>query len=114
MYIRIYIRMYISVHVRMHACLSVCLYVHYVCVYVFVHTNVIQLYTLHMSHRDTTVNEPIIEEGWNIVCSTSEEWREFIEPLKSVKSGPEKHLCRLLEQEFLPEIEEIIIERVRR
>lgn len=56
---------------------------------------------------------PEPELGWSVVCTTVEEWEGLIESLKEYKTGPEKHLCRILEQNFLPEIVEIIAQRVR-
>lgn len=54
--------------------------------------------------------EPV--PGWSVVCATVEEWQELIESLKEYKTGPEKHLCRILEQDYLPEIVDIVAQRV--
>lgn len=68
-----------------------------------------------MGRRNTNAVQeeaPEPEPGWMVACTTVEEWQEFIDSLKEYKTGPEKHLCRVLEQEYLPEIVDIIAQRV--
>ncbi|XP_036067207.1 cat eye syndrome critical region protein 2-like, partial [Oryzias melastigma] len=52
---------------------------------------------------------PAGERGaWSLVCDTEEQWMELAESLKDKTSPQDRHLHRVISQNFLPEISSMI------
>lgn len=49
---------------------------------------------------------------WSVVCSTEEEWQAFVKELKHRKHKEDKKLRKIIANDFLPLIAEIIAEKV--
>lgn len=52
--------------------------------------------------------------AWSLVCDTEEQWVSLAESIKDKTSPQERHLYRIISQDFLPEISSMIEHKVRR
>lgn len=51
--------------------------------------------------------------AWSLVCSTEEQWVNLAESIKDKISPQDRHLYRIITQNFLPEISNMIEQKVR-
>jgi len=54
----------------------------------------------------------VIEGKWSLLCSTEEEWQDFVKTLKKSHHKQDKKLRKIIVNDFLPLIPEIIVEKV--
>lgn len=52
--------------------------------------------------------------AWSLVCDTEEQWVSLAESIKDKTSPQDRHLYRVISQNFLPEISSMIEHKVRR
>lgn len=50
---------------------------------------------------------------WSLVCETEEQWVSLAESIKDKTSPQDRHLYRVITQNFLPEISSMIEHKVR-
>lgn len=50
---------------------------------------------------------------WSLVCETEEQWVSLAESIKDKTSPQDRHLYRIISQNFLPEIRSMIEHKVR-
>lgn len=51
--------------------------------------------------------------AWSLVCDTEEQWLSLAESIKDKTSPQDRHLYRVISQNFLPEISNMIEHKVR-
>lgn len=51
--------------------------------------------------------------AWSLVCDTEEQWVNLAESVKDKISPQDRHLYRIITQNFLPEISNMIEQKVR-
>lgn len=51
--------------------------------------------------------------AWSLVCDTEEQWVNLAESVKDKISPQDRHLHRIITQNFLPEIRNMIEHKVR-
>lgn len=60
--------------------------------------------------------KPAIERergAWSVICETEEQWLNLAESIKDKISPQDRHLHRIITQNFLPEISNMIEHKVR-
>lgn len=71
---------------------------------------------LYRDSVDSDDETPVVETPkygeWSVVCSSEEEWNTFVKQLKKNKHKEDKKLRKVLVNDFLPLIAEIIVEKV--
>lgn len=55
----------------------------------------------------------IVSSDWSLVCATEQEWNEFVKKLKKSHQKQDKRLRKVIVNDFLPLIPEIIAEKVK-
>jgi len=54
----------------------------------------------------------VATKSWSLVCSTVDEWTEVLAMLKKTGHKDDKKLRKILSNDFMPLIEELIAEKV--
>lgn len=67
-----------------------------------------------LSSASSSSPPPGAERGaWSLVCDTEEQWVSLAESIKDKSSPQDRHLYRIISQNFLPEISSMIEHKVR-
>lgn len=76
----------------------------------------IPVYDLNTDH-DCNVGVCVVAErergSWSLVCENEEQWTRLAESIKDKTSPQDRHLFRIITQNFLPEISSMIEHKVR-
>lgn len=65
----------------------------------------------HVDH-DVSVHPDRERGAWSLVCDTEEQWASLAESIKDKTSPQDRHLYRIISQNFLPEISSMIEHKV--
>ena len=65
------------------------------------------------SEEDESNTATVPQYGeWSLVCSTEEEWQALVKTLKKNKHKQDKKLRKIIANDFIPLIADIIVEKV--